>query len=762
MTDQPKTEEIAVCDSEPASDKALLAGLTAAVCLAVFIVYWPALSAKALSWDDNQYLTENSLVQNPGLKSTWRFLTEVVHPSSVEGYYQPLTMISLMADYSLGGRPGHLTIFHFTSMLLHTANTALIIILLYLLFGRLWVAAAVGLLFGIHPLTVETIPWVGERKTLLAAFFVLLSVILYVRFARNGRRKSLMWSLVMYVLALLSKPTSTPLPAMLLLIDFWPLKRLKLSSIREKIPFFIVGGISAVITYISQSRSAQVIMPEKYGGTMRIPLVICHNIIFYLYKIMWPVNQTSHYPFPDPLNLSQPMVLAGLIGTITLITVLLISLFRTRAALTGWLIFFIMILPTMQALQFSDVIASDKFAYLPSVGLLMVLAAFLTWLSGRHRRLPAITAAVILILAGGEIFATRNYLKIWRNSYTLFSYMVNMTPNDAGPRYNLGLVLMDMNDLKGARREFETVLKLTPKASDALYNLASTYAQEDRIDEAIEHYNGVFKLAPGNAHAYSALAYMYIKKGDIKRAFELYYEGLKYNPQDDLLHGGLGSLLLQTGQVNEAIPELETSVKIKPNAEIYSNLGAVFYSKGETERALDCYQKATRLNPAIAEAHYNLGNIYLEKNRLTAAIGSYEKAIKARPGYAKAYGNMGVAFLQMDLPDKAIEQFRRAIELEPNNLEANFNLATALADRGLSDESAEKFRKVIELFPQDTIARLRLAELLLEKGKLEQAITEYEEVLKIDPNDKNAQAALQKAKQDRLTAEQHQTPEKKQ
>jgi len=745
MTNNMHNCELTVSTDAAINQRRLLACLIIAVCIAVISVYWPALSAKALSYDDDQYLVENQLVRNPGLGAAWKFLSEVTRPSTVGGYYQPLTMISLMADFALGGRPENPTVFHITSLLLHAANTALIIILLYLLFDKPVAAAAVGLLFGLHPLTVEPIPWIGERKTLLAAFFSLWCLVLYVGYAQKGSRRAYIGCMVTYVLALMSKPTSTLLPLVMLLLDFWPLRRLKLSCVREKLSFFILGGISAVITCISQSRASSITTPVQYG-IWRAPLVVCHNIIFYLYKMVWPAELSSHYAFPKNISLSNPAILAGVIGTILLITILVISLSRTRAILTGWLIFFLLALPTMQVLQFSDVIASDKFAYLPSVGLLMVLAAFLIWISGRHRRLPAITVIIILILASIEGVATRKYLRNWQDSYTLFSYMVNLAPDDPGPRYNLGIILEnDKGDIEGARREFETVLKLKPKSIEALCNLAGTYVKQDRFDEATERYNELLKLDPGHNHAYNNLAYIQRKKGQTQRAEELYKEGLKYNPYDELLHNGLGSLLLQNQRVDEAIPHLEAAVKIKPNGEIYCNLGEIYHLKGQTEQAMSWYQKAVKLNPANAEAHYNLGNIYLEKNRLPAAISSYEKAIKARPDYAKAYSNIGVAFLQMGLPDKAIEQFRRAIGIEPNNLDAHFNLANALADKGLSDEAAEYFRKVINLSPRDTIARLRFAEVLLEKGKTEEAIAEYEEVLKIDPNNTDAQGGLQNA-----------------
>ncbi len=416
------------------SKAVLLAVLITCVCAAVIAIHWPALSAQALSFDDDQYLVNNTLVKSPSCSSAWKSLSQVLKPSTVRGYYQPLAMISLMFDYSLGGRVENLLPFHRTSLALHAANTALIIVLLYLLFGEVWIAAAVGLLFGLHPMTVETIPWVGERKTLLAAFFAFWSLIFYLRYAHArvtpaktgagipslvgcSTRGFYIACFLFYLLALMSKPTSTPLPVLMLLLDFWPLKRLKWQSFFEKIPFFILGGIFAIITYISQTSTAGSTLPTE-TGIWRIPLILCHNIIFYLYKIIWPVNLSSHYHFPDPLNLSQPMILAGVIVTCILIPLLLISLRWTRAALIGWLFFFIAILPTMGIIGFTNVIASDKFAYLPSFGLLMILAFFLCNL----RLKSASSAAVILfvlILASAESLATRSYLIHWRNSVGL-------------------------------------------------------------------------------------------------------------------------------------------------------------------------------------------------------------------------------------------------------------------------------------------------------------------------------------------------------
>jgi len=766
------------------SEKRLLAALIAVVCLTVIIVYLPAISAKALCFDDQRYFVENPLVREPSLGSAWRFLTEVLDPSTVGGYYQPLTMISLMVDYSLVAPTNDITQFHRTSLALHVANTALIIMLLYLLFDQVWIAAAVGLLFGVHPLTVEPIPWVGERKTLLAAFFALWSLVLYVYFVRRGQRKFFIWSAAMYVLALMSKPTSTPLPVIMLLMDYWPLRRLKLATLREKVPFFVVGGISGIITYLSQSRTASVITPQQYG-VMRVPLVICHNIIFYPFKMVWPVKLTPHYPFPEPLNLSQPMILIGVIGTCVLIFALLFSLRWTRAALTGWLVFFIMALPTMQALQFSDVIASDKFVYLPSIGVLMVLAVFLGWICGRGRRVVPLAvrcvavAIIVLVLAGGEAVATRKYLVCWRDSLSLWKHMVEVTPNAVSPRNNLGVALAERGDAEGAveqsgavlrikpsdrsigialaekgdldlaMEQFQQVLKIKPNDLDAILNIGNVLAREGQFAEAREYYEKMLQLNPGDADAYFALGVMLVDQGRLEEAVELYRGALEIRRGLEgqlLLHKGLGCVLLQMGQVDEAIKELEIAAKSRTDSGAYCNLGIAVASKGQMGKAMEYYKKAIWMAPDNAEAHYNLGNAYLSQGLRVGAIAEYREAIKVKPKYVKAYGNLAVALAQMGAIDEAIENFRRVVELEPNSPDVYFNLAGALADKGLVDEAIEDLRKAVELAPQDVGVRCMLADLLVRQGKVEQAIGEYEQGLKIDPANKDALAGLQKAR----------------
>jgi tetratricopeptide (TPR) repeat protein len=624
---------------KPASGVGLLIVLTIVVCVLVAAAHWPVLSAQAQFFDDQQYLTENLLVQNPGWTSARRFLTEVLEPSTVRGYYQPLAMISLMVDYALGGREHNLMPFHRTSLALHMANTALIIVLLYLLFGQIWVAAGVGLLFGLHPMTVEPIPWISERKTLLAAFFALWCLILYVRSTSKNDWKLYLGCVATYILALMSKPTTVPLPVLMLLLDFWPLKRLKWQSILEKLPFFVVGGIFAIITYISQARTAAVTLPSAYGPE-RIPLILCHNIIFYLYKIIWPFNLSSHYAFPKPLALSNPMVLAGVIGTCILIPLLIISLRWTRAVLTGWLFFFVAVLPTMQIIGFSNVIASDKFAYLPSIGLLMVLTAGLTWLFSKICKdipLRAAVVVMVLILAGAETAATRGYLVHWRDTVSHYKYMLKLSPDTVPLHNDLGVALLAQGKLDEAISHYRQALQYKPDHVKAHTNLGIALSKQGKFDKAISHYRRTLQLKPGHVKAHNNLGNALSSQGKLDEAISHYRQALQYKPDHVKAHNNLGVALSKQGKFDEAISHYRQTLELSPNfVGAHVNLGNILISQGKLDEAISYYRRALQLNPNLAIAHNNLGNALISQGKLDEAISHYRQALRIKPDYTNA------------------------------------------------------------------------------------------------------------------------------
>ncbi len=588
----------------------LLLLLIAGVAVFVAVAHWTALSARANAFDDVQYLDQNPLVQNPSWESTRRFFVEVLRPSTVGGYYQPLAMTSLMLDVALGGRPDYLRPFHRTSLLLHILNTSLVIVLLYVLFGNAPVAALVGLLFGVHPMTVEVVVWVSERKTLVATFFALWCLITYVWYTRGG------WGwypavVVALVLALLAKPTTTPLPVLLVLLDAWPLRRLqrvRWKALWEKIPLFVIVGISAIITIVSQKATAGLRMPTEHDLPLQVPLTIAHNIVFYPMKLVWPALLTPHTAFPQPFDLSHPMLQAGVIGTALLLVALAVSLRWTRMFAVGWLFFFIAIFPTMGVFGFTNIIASDKYVYLPVVGFLMVLAALSVqvwgWSATKLGRLRRGGLVVLLLgLAVAGAVRTRGQLHLWQDTETLYRHMIAHAPR-AGQLYDgLGVELYAKGERAEARALYERAVELNPANYAALNNLGMALADLGRYDAAKDYFARAIQAAR-------------------ERGAE-FPEGL----------ANLGRTLVQLNRADEALPYYQKALAVKPHMpDVHHSLGVYWAMQGDLDKAADAFRTASRLDPTLVPPRIGLARLLAVRGRAAEARMLLEELRQRVPG----------------------------------------------------------------------------------------------------------------------------------
>jgi tetratricopeptide (TPR) repeat protein len=616
----------------------------------VLAAHWPALSAQALMLDDDQYLVENRLVQNPSWASAKRFLTEVLEPSTVRGYYHPLAMISLMLDVTMGGGVDNLKPFHCTSLFLHVVNSLLVAVFLYLLFGRPLPAAMASLLYGVHPITIESVVWVSERKTLLAAFFALWCLIFYVRLVRKRNWWYGVVCLVMYVLSLLSKPSIIGMPVLLLLLDWWPLRRLGRKTVLEKLPLFIIAGVGAVVTFASQSRSASVTLPGE-SGLVRILFIFCHNIIFYLKNIVWPVSLSWYYPFPEPFNLSHPQVVFGVIGTCVLIAALLISLRWTRGLLMGWLFFFAAIFPTLGVIGFHPMIAADRHMYFPMVGFLLPVGWLFSWFwsgefvkFGKAARQIILVSAVVL-LATSEFVLTRLYLVYWRDSESVYKYMLEFSPDVAILHNNLGNVLKGSGKIDEAVEHFTKALKLKPDSAEAHNNLGSALGKLGKVDEEIVHY---------------------------KKALEL-------KPDFPAAHYNLATVLANQGKTDEAIAEYLQALRFRPDdIDALSNLGFALAERGDFGEAIEYYKKALELEPDNVIAHGRLGLALAGAGGLDEAIKEFRIVLSARPEDAEMHRNLGILLERKGKTAEAIKSYRTALQIDPNATNVRQLLETAL------------------------------------------------------------------------------------
>ncbi len=596
--------------------------------------------------DDKEYLLENRLVQHPSWDSVGRFFSEVLEPSTVRGYYQPLSMVSLMLDYAMGGRADNLRPFHRTSLLLHALNGASLVIFLYLLFGRIGPAALAAALYGLHPLMVEAIPWVSERKTPLSALFAIWSLILYVRYARCPSYGSFIGCAALMAGSLLSKPSAVLLPVLMLLLDGWPLGRLSWRSVFEKSPLFLIAAVSAIITYISQARTAIATLPGA-DSPLHVPLVICHNVVFYLSKVFWPSGLSSFYAFPRPFDASQPAVVAGLIGTALLAAVLLASLRWTKALVVGWLFFFVAIFPALGIVGIHAVIAADRHAYLPLIG----FALSITWLLARlwesssnpasDRRRRAAAVAVILAVAVAEAVCTRLYLDHWQTTDSLHRRMIAFAPTAAQPHWSYG------QHLAGA----------------------------GRLDDAIDEYR----------------------------------KAAEFQPRNEKIRNDLGAALARKGRTDEAIIQYREALDLAPDfAMAHNNLALALDERGKSAEAVEHWLEALRLVPLFADARTNLGAAYIEEGKLDEAVSELRAVLRDRPQHHIARGNLGLALSKLGKHEEAAAEFRKLAQSQPRNIQVRMNLAYALVALGRSDEAIAAYREVLRVRPKHAEARRRL------------------------------------------------------
>ncbi len=543
----------------------VLAYLLVGVGTIVLLVHLPALSARATFHDDTAYVIENPLVQNPSWHGVKRFFTEVWHPSTVRGYYQPLTMVSLMLDRLVSGPNESMRAYRCTSLALHVANTALVAVLLYSLFGRAVVAAVVALLFGLHPITVESVCWIAERKTVLATFFALWSLIAYVRFTRERKKRSYIACVLMYLLALLSKPITVPLPAMMLLIDYWPLDRFHRKSVLEKLPLFALAAVFAVITYVSQSRTTTVYLPGDYN-LWQVPLILCHNVIFYLSKALCPVHLSAHYGY-----MTRPAMLAGVIGTAPLLPLLVASHRWTRALVTGWLIFFVMILPAMGIISVTPVTTANRYLYLPALGFVLMAAWLLNhaadWLAARARAGVSVALATALIAVGvAESLATRAYAAHWRDTISLHEYLLTITPRSAILRSDLGTALAAAGRTAEAIDQYRQAVRIDPQYALAHFNLGVELAKSGAtLDEAIGQYQEVLKIDPAFLNAHLNLVGALLAQGRLQEAVTHAEKTVQLKPEQVLAQYNLGKVLLLADRASEGLRHLEQAVRIDPS-----------------------------------------------------------------------------------------------------------------------------------------------------------------------------------------------------
>lgn len=661
--------------------------------LATVAVFWPATRCDFISLDDPDYVTANPHVQ-AGL--TWDGAKWAFGNTTQAAYWAPLMWLSNMLGCELFGlNPwGH----HLINVLLHTANAVLVFLVFRRMTGATWRSLVLAALFAWHPLRVESVAWVTERKDVLSAFFGLLTVWAYVRFvekskSRDGKAKWLYGlALIFFAGSLMSKATWVTLPCVLLLLDYWPLNRIRNSEfgirnckhlLFEKIPFLTLAAAVSVVTFEAQNRGGAVMTTADLSPWMRVENALV-SYCGYLEKMFWPANLAVYYPHPGHLPLAKVLAAAAALGVISVLAYL--QRRRWPFLLIGWLWFLGTLVPMIQLVQSGGQAMADRFTYVPAIGLLLAVIWSAHELA-RCWRLPAIAlpaaAAAAMV---GCILATRHQLGYWRNSETLFQHTLDLTKDNYIAHFSLGFTFDNQGQTARAVREYEEAIRIAPDYVDAYCNLGRDLFKQGQTDAALRQFQEALRLKPDRAQTYYNLALGLFQNGQTNEAINLYRRAIQLKPDYADAHHNLGNALFNTGQFDEAIAELQQVIRLEPDyPKIHYDLGVVLAKMGRTGEAIREYQEAIRLKPDDTDIHFNLANALFGQGRTDEAIRQFQEVIRLNPGDADAHNNLGVALFSNRQLDDAIRQFQEAVRLKPGFADAQKNLAMALEMRKTAD-----------------------------------------------------------------------------
>jgi len=710
--------------------------------LATMAVYWPVTGNDFVNFDDNVYVQANAQVQN-GLtleNIKWAFT------HTVSGNWHPLTMLSHMLDCQMYGlNPwGH----HLTSLLFHAANTVLLFLLLQRLTGAVWRSAWVAALFAVHPLHVESVAWVAERKDVLSAFFGFLTLVFYVRYARppaSGTRpqnfqfyfsRDYWLAAICLTLGLMSKSMLVTWPFILLLLDYWPLGRFQTRAIRplilEKIPFFGLMIAACFVTLWAQKQEGAVKALNILSVDARCAKAVL-SYGRYLLKMFWPADLAVYYPYPKYLLIGW-LLLAAIV--LTGVSAWFWSQRRSFPfLLVGWLWFLGTLVPVIGLVQVGSQSIADRYMYLPSVGLLLLTGWGAQEFFRRRKRLAFVLPAMAVISVALCIAATRQQIAYWKNSEILFRHTLDVTMDNDVMQNNLAVTLYEQGRTNDAISGFLEAIRINPGYSSAHLNLGKILAGQGRTVEALTELHKAVKLAPADADARRSLGNLLFAEGQTDEAVKQFEEAVHFQTNIPESWQALAGLLLKNGQTQAALSELQAAVQAMPsNPYIRYQLGNLLLNNGQTDDAINSLQETIRLKPDFYEAHNNLGSLLSKKGRLDQAISEFQAAIRLNPDFADAHYNLGTIYLKQGLNDKAADEFQTAIQLAPGLASTHYYLGTILMKKSLPDEAIARFREAIRLQPDYAFAHDKLGVALGTKGDIHGALAEFQEAVRLKPD----------------------------
>jgi tetratricopeptide (TPR) repeat protein len=712
--------------------------------IVTFLVYWQVTTHDFINFDDDKYITNNHHVNSGiSLKNIyWAFTT--FYASN----WHPLTWLSHMVDCQLFGlNPG---MHHLINLIFHVLNALLLFVVFRKMTGELWKSAFVAALFSLHPLHVESVAWVAERKDVLSTFFFMLTLIAYVRYVESPSIKRYLPVILLFALGLLAKPMLVTLPFVLLFLDYWPLHRYRwrqqhetgvllhrksiMELVREKIPLFVLTAASCIVTYLAQSTGGAVKSFEILPFNIRFLNAIV-SYMAYIYKMLWPKGLAILYPYSFNYALWQ---IAG--SLLLLVCIFIIAIWTSKNhpfVLTGWLWYIVTLVPVIGIIQVGSQSMADRYTYIPLIGIFFTIAWGVPEIVKQWRYknvwLSIVSVTVLLLLSTVSF----SQIKYWADSFTVFNHALNVTQYNHVAHAKLGdLFFEEKNEdsIEKSIDHYSKALLFKPDYVFAHTNIGIALVKKGRIDDAIEHYRKAISLKSDYAEAHTNLGLALVEKSQTEDAVSHYYTALQINPDAAETHYNLGIALAGKGEIAKAIEHYSKALQLNPEySQAHTNMGIVLSKQGNIDKAISHYLKALELNPDSAETHSNLGISLVEKGKIAEAIAHYNQAVFINPNSAKTYTNLGNALLVHGQLDQAIANYKKALELKPSSPEILNNMGSAILHQGKLDNAISYFQKAIEIQPDFQQANENLNKALEKKETINKTIVSINNAIRLYP-----------------------------
>ncbi len=724
---------------------------TALMCLLIvagtLLVYTQVVTHEFISYDDGIYVTNNGYVK-AGLS-----LSNIKRSFSIEGcsirtYYHPVTWLSHMLDSQMYGlNPG---MHHLTNVLIHVLNTALLFFLLSSATGSLWASFLAASFFGLHPINVDSVAWLAERKNVLSTTFWMLGILAYIRYAKYRSFMRYLPVPACFALGLLAKPSIVALPGVLILMDFWPLKRIWFdgkftgnmrefaSGIKakeslgliaaEKIPLVVLSILSV---YVSRLSLQHITVPTSVVPmTLRLENAVV-SCVKYLEKMLLPIDLTFFYPYPDYIPVWKVAGAAAIILAITFFS--LKELSRRPYILFGWLWYLGTIFPVlgiMQGGQWPEI--AERWSYIPLIGIYIAfswgaveIVGHLRGIAGRKTAIAAILI-VMFILSG----ITWNQIRYWKDDYALYTHGIKVNPENFVAQNNLGNALLAMNRIDEAVIHYTKAIDISPDFPEPNYNLGVLYLRQKNPDKALGFLKRSIRLNPRDSDAYLSLGMLYLEKGSADEAVSNFLDSQRLSPDNPEVCFNLGMAYYRKGDLDTAIGYFSQTVKIDPQyAEAHYNLGVIHINEMKIQEAVDQFSRTITLNPRHKQAHYNLGKAFSDLGRINESIFHYAEALKIDSGFAPAQQQLYAEKNRKARVESAVQGLEKKHEARPGDLEVLNKLAVYYSLLGMNDKALSCLREVIRVKPASPDAYYNVACIHAKENRVEESVQSLKQAI---------------------------------